>query len=148
MTRNIPRSSHMRQALVTLTAVILSAIAGCGGLESSVSGIVTLDGKPLELGEGTGTVSFHPQGGGPVAQARIGPGGRYELKTGSTKGLPAGEYIITVVATGPKPKTPPGATLIPGPLLTPTRYGTKNISDLRFTISPGKNETNIALTSK
>ncbi len=148
MTRNNVLSVHMRQAIVTLTAVLFSTIAGCGGLESSVSGIVTLDGKPLELGEGTGTVSFHPQAGGSVAQARIGPGGRYELKTGSTKGLPAGEYIVTVVATGPKPKTPPGATPIPGPLLTPTSYGTKNISDLRFTIHPGENEINIALSSK
>ncbi|MBN2293043.1 MAG: hypothetical protein JXM70_11495 [Pirellulales bacterium] len=141
-------SARLRQVFVILTAVIFSTIAGCGGLESSVSGVVTLDGKPLELGEGTGTVSFHPQGGGPVAQARIGPGGHFELKTGNTKGLPAGEYIVTVVATGPSPKTPPGGVPMPGPLLTPTRYGTKNISDLRFTIKAGKNEVNIPLTSK
>jgi hypothetical protein len=37
---------------------------------------------------------------------------------------------------------------MPGPLLTPTRYGTKQRSDLRFTIEPGTNRIDIPMKSK
>ena len=135
---------------VALTAtLLLLTLSGCGGvLDSSVSGTVTLDGKPLRMEAGTGTVSFHPEGGGPAAQARIGADGRFVLKTGSGEGLPSGDYVVTVVATGAGPKTPRNGVPMPGPLLTPTRYGTRKQSDLRFTVNPGANEIDIPLTSR
>ncbi len=142
------RKNRFRQTAVAIVAAFGLA-AGCSSsLDSSVSGTVTLDGKPLEIGNGTCTVSFYPEEGGAAAQGRVGPDGTYALKTGSTKGIRSGTYIVTVVATGPSREPPPGVPPMPGPLLTPTRYGTKERSDLRFMIASGTNRINIALTSK
>jgi len=137
-----------RHTVVALV-VVLGLAAGCGSsLDSTVSGSVTLDGKPLAIGDGTGAVSFYPVGGGPAAQAKLAPDGTYALKTGSAAGIRAGEYRVTVVATGPSPKPLPGASPSPGPLLTPPRYGTTEGSGLQFTVARGSNKIDIALTSQ
>lgn len=142
------RSIRWRFAAVALVAVFTLA-AGCNSsLDSSVSGTVTLDGKPLAVGDGTGTISFFPETGGPAALATIAPDGTYVLKTGDTQGLRSGSYVVTVVATGPGPKPKPGESPLPGPLLTPTQYGTRQRSDLRFTIVPGPNQIDVPLTSQ
>jgi hypothetical protein len=143
------RRRFWRPAGVIVAAVFALAVGGCGSpLDSSVTGTITMDGKPLELGNGTCTVSFYPEAGGPAAQARVAPDGTYALKTGSTQGIRSGKYTVTVVATGPSPKPAPGSPPMPGPLLTPTRYGTKQRSDLRFTIEPGTNRIDIPMKSK
>jgi hypothetical protein len=67
-------------------AVFLSLAAlGCGRGKSSVSGAVTLDGKPLY----TGTIVFIPQGAPAVSG---------EIKDGqySVAGVPTGEATVTV----------------------------------------------------
>ena len=116
------RKKRFRRAAVGIVAALFGlAAGGCGSsLDSSVSGTVTMDGKPLELGNGTCTVSFYPEAGGPAAQARVAPDGTYALKTGSTQGIRSGKYTVTVVATGPSREPPPGSPPMPGPLLTPT----------------------------
>ena len=43
-----------------LPCMLLAALAGCGGKPATVSGVVTLDGKPLERG----SVGFTPVAGG------------------------------------------------------------------------------------
>ena len=135
-------------AVLVATALGLAA-GGCGSsLDSSVSGTVTIDGKPLELGNGTCTVSFYPEAGGAAAQARVAADGTYALKTGSTQGIRSGKYTVTVVATGPTREPSPGSPPMPGPLLTPTRYGAKQQSDLHFTIEPGTNRIDVPLKSK
>ncbi|HBO46054.1 MAG TPA: hypothetical protein DD670_19455 [Planctomycetaceae bacterium] len=142
------RSARFCYLWVAMVAVSGLA-AGCGSsLDSSVSGTVTLGGKPLELGNGTGTVSFYPENGGPAAQANIEPDGTYSIKTGGTKGIRSGAYFVTAVATGPSPPSPPGASPLPGPLLIPTRYGTPQTSNLHFPIAPGSNQIDIAITSE
>ncbi|MBN2021355.1 MAG: hypothetical protein JW809_01045 [Pirellulales bacterium] len=133
----------------TAVAAALGLATGCGSsLDSSVSGTVTLDGKPLAVGDGSGTVSFYPAQGGPAAQATIAPDGTYVLKTGHASGIRSGDYVVTVVATGPSPKPLPGAPPRPGPLLTPIRYGTRQGSKLRFMVGPGANQIDIAMTSR
>jgi len=119
-------------------------LAGCGGVhESSVSGTVYLDDKPLK----TGNVTFYPSQGGAAVYSRIGANGAYQLKTGDTFGLKPGEYKVTVVAT----ETPPvvkGSTPPIGKLITPRKYGQLEETDLLFTVGPGNNTIDLRLKSE
>jgi hypothetical protein len=128
-------------AIPWFALLLVALAAGCGAHESSVSGSVTLSGKPLD----TGTVTFHPVAGGAAAYARIGPDGRYVLKTGSKEGLAPGDYVVTVVATAPPAEPPPGSPPMPGKLLTPSQYGTVQGSPLRRTIRTGSNTVDLQL---
>jgi hypothetical protein len=128
-----------KRFLVVLSALTL---AGCGKpYESSLEGAVTLDGKPLA----SGTVGFYPADGGPAAYGGIHPDGHYSISTGAKRGLPPGNYLVTVVATAPSadPRSD-----VPGRLLTPERYGTASQSGLSFVVKPGPNRFDIALTGK
>lgn len=118
---------------------LLLALAGCGSPhESSISGKVTIDGKPLA----TGTVTFHPLGGGAAAYGLIRPDGEYAISTGAEKGLAAGEYAVTVVAT-----TPPAPGHDFGELLASAQYGTVERTPLRATVKPGINRIDFDLKS-
>jgi hypothetical protein len=136
----------MRRSLL-VGAFILAAcglIAGCGGAhESSVSGTVYLDDKPLN----TGLVTFFPTQGGAAVYSRIGPNGAYELKTGDTSGLKPGQYKVTVVATE-IPTVVPGTTPPIGKLITPHKYGQLDQTDLTFTVGPGDNTIDLRLKSQ
>lgn len=61
-------------------------LAGCGPRPGTVSGKVTLDGKPLT----GGMVTFHSKSGGTDSTAEIGQDGSYSAN------VFAGEYTITV----------------------------------------------------
>src|SRR5690554_4660989 len=115
------RMASMLRELASRTArrlpalVLLGALLGCGSAhEAQVSGKITLDGAPLT----TGTVAFHPVGGGPVAYGVVDRQGKYQLQTGTTHGLAAGEYRVLVVATGELPTDSTDPYALP-PLLTP-----------------------------
>ena len=134
----------MIRAASSLQFAILALLilAGCGrSRDASVSGSVTLDGKPLE----TGTVTFHPSDGGPAAYGQIGTDGGYSLKTGRQRGIDPGEYVVTVVAATP-PSEQNGLEM-PGQLLTPERYGRTEQTDLHFTVRSGGNRFDLPLTS-
>lgn len=115
-------------------------------MESSLSGIVTLDGQPMK--QEIGIVTFHPVGGGSTAQASIASDGHYEVKTGRSDGLPAGEYLVTVIATDTSTQPDPTEPPVPGPLLSPLRYTNKQNTDLKFTIESGVNIIDIPLKSQ
>jgi hypothetical protein len=117
------------------------SVAGCGGHDSRVSGVVTLDGQPLT----TGTVTFHSLSAGVSAYGSIGAGGRFRLQTGQIAGLPPGEYVATVVATGEPPPVAPNESPRPGALLTPPVYGNQQTSPLKFTVKPGANHFKLEL---
>lgn len=132
--------------LLLLSLVAVAASAGCGrSNNASVSGQVTLDGNPLRRG----TVGYHPTEQGPVAYSGIDEDGRYEVKTGNLAGLVAGDYVVTVVAIegvidpAAAGNQPPQA----GRLLTPVVYRNKATSPLRYLVSTGSNEIDIALNS-
>jgi hypothetical protein len=125
---------------------LLSAI-GCGGTyDSSAHGLVTLDGKVIPRG----LVAFHPLSAGPAAYAIINESGGYEVFTGREKGLPSGEYQVSVVANEAPAmaQTATGGAPPPGKPITPEWYRTKQTSGLKYTIKPGGNEINLELTSK
>ncbi|HMO84162.1 MAG TPA: carboxypeptidase-like regulatory domain-containing protein [Lacipirellulaceae bacterium] len=119
-------------------------LVGCGGgQEAEVRGVVTLDGAPLS----GGSVTFVPVERGAGASANINAEGSYAALTGSSQGLQPGEYVVTVRASAPPSPDPKGGPPIPGKLLTPKKYGSTQTSDLRATISAGRNTLNLELRS-
>ncbi|TWT86660.1 hypothetical protein Mal64_34890 [Pseudobythopirellula maris] len=136
-----------RGAVASVVALLALMTAGCGGpYDATVYGAVTLDGQPLP----SGTVSFFPTSDGPTAYSRIDDSGMYQIRTGREKGLPPGEYAVTVVARE-KPTVdqsnsggPPPA----GRMLTPQRYRNRDQSGLVYTVEPGANQIDLELTSQ
>ena len=126
--------------------LLLLGLSGCGETAQPglVTGSVTFDGKPLR----DGAVVFHPVGPGPIATGTITAEGRYEVKTGTSLGLPVGDYIVTVAAfkEAKPPVDNPQMEVVPE-LLTPPRYNQKENSGLKLTVKPGGNVFPIALTT-
>lgn len=118
-------------------------LVGCGGKPASVSGVVTLDGKPLERG----MVGFAPVSGGMKATGKIQGDGSYRLSTNRESGLETGEYLATVVSREPGVENPHGGPPMPGPYITPKRYAIVKTSELRFEVRKGSNSINLELTS-
>lgn len=128
----------MNHALLLLS---LALLLGCSGQNASVTGMVTLDGQPLDRG----AVSFHAIGSGPTAVGQIDTTGRYTLKIGEDAGLPPGEYVVTVVASE-DPLPPKGFdSPTPGELITPARYGSMQTTDIRKCVVAGDNQIDLAL---
>jgi hypothetical protein len=134
----------LASAMVACFAVL---IAGCGGpYDAAASGVVTLDGNIVPRG----TVSFTPTKRGPAAYAVIEENGGYRVRTGREFGLPSGEYQVTIIASEP-PATEKSATGGPPPSgkpITPAWYRMSETSGLKFTVSPGRNDINLELTTK
>ena len=130
-----------RPFVFLIAAVGLPFVIGCGSKHAaSITGQVTLDGKPLDRG----TVTFHPVAGGAVAYGQIDADGNYAVKTGRESGLVPGRYRVTVVSAGPPSK---GQDESPGELFTPVRYGRLEETDLEFEITAGANSIDVRLTS-
>jgi hypothetical protein len=133
---------HNSLRSLLLLGMATALAVGCGGKPASVSGVVTLDGKPLERG----IVGFTPVAGGMRAAGVIESDGGYSLSTNRDAGLETGEYLVTVVAREPGARTDQGPP-IPGPYITPQRYAVEATSGLRFEVASGRNTIDIALTS-
>lgn len=133
---------------VIIVSVTLLAFTGCGGDWSSVSGKLSLDGKPLASGENRQvTLMFQPEsGGGPPAAAQVDSSGYYTLSTGSRGGLPPGNYVVTISAMDLSfpagPNNPPVRRLI-----TPLKYAQPEQSGLRCVVQPGRNQFDFGLDS-
>lgn len=126
--------------------IAVACFAGCGGpYDARVSGVVTLDANKVTRG----TVSFNPVERGPVAYARINEDGTYTVQTGRAKGLPSGDYQVTVIANEPPAakQTASGGPPPDGKPITPLWYRSQETSGLRFTVTPGRNEINLELNS-
>ena len=133
----------------TYSAVLLLAVAGCGGpankYDAIVTGTVTVDGELAK----SGTVTFHPiaEDKGKVAIGRIHPDGSYSLRTGQGDlqqvdggTVEPGEYIVTVSVTAPPTEgslVGEGGPPIPGPSLVAAKYSSKQSSDLKRTVKAG-----------
>jgi hypothetical protein len=155
--------------LVGLT-VLLVAAAGCNGRHAPVpvSGIVTLNGKPLA----GATVTFHLVGDdreGRLATGQTDKTGTFRLKTGSGDGARPGEYKVVIVKSvlaDPKlkipdfPDTPEGRNQRdhfvwkhfgddqpPYKNVVPDRYGDLKSTPLTCKV-PGDTPVHFQLTSK
>jgi hypothetical protein len=120
----------------------LLTLVGCGGKPAKVSGVVTLDGKPLERG----MVGFAPIDGGMRAAGMIQSDGSYTLSTNRESGLDTGEYLTTVVSREPGVENPQGGPPMPGPYITPRHYAIAKTSELRFQVEAGSNTIDIELS--
>ncbi len=139
MTNSISRRVTSAFALLVITLFTL----GCAKHAAQVSGTVTLDGKPLT----SGTVTFHPAAGlGAPAYGQIDAQGCYELSTGTGAGLTPGSYVATVVANEAMPTRSPTEE-VQFKLLTPEKYGSTELSDLKVEVQPGANDVPLALKS-
>lgn len=138
-------AAGLRRCTVFMTAVVLVMLAGCGNAERiAVRGTVTLDGQPLK----TGAVTFHPAEPGPLGFAEIQSDGSFSASTGTESGLVAGTYVATVVATEPVAQSDPKQPPLPPKVLTPTRYGNSNSSDLHCIVAPGMSPLKLEMTSQ
>jgi hypothetical protein len=128
-----------------LLPLCLALLVGCGERLPTVSGKVTIDGKPVP----EGMISFQPVAGGAIAVAPIQPDGSYEVKTGTDAGLKEGEYTIVVQA--PKGIIPAPTPQNPNPKFerwVPAWYGNPETSELKYTVTPGSHTHDLELTSK
>jgi hypothetical protein len=123
-----------------LAAVGLLTLVGCGRT-GTVSGTVTVGGKPHPHG---GAVAFHPVGKGPTAVGTIGPDGRYTLAVGTDRGIPPGEYKVTVIGYGERtpPADPKDAPPAP-PVVTAAVYRDPDTTPLTKTVTAGPNAINL-----
>jgi hypothetical protein len=142
---------YQRWAATAFLLGCMAAVTGCLGSTPAlgrVSGVVTLDGKPLS----SGRVTFWPAAG------RSGSGwietdGRFTLGTfNATDGAVVGSHAVTVTAAS---KSPPGAPDFDrdrpvsgwprSPI--PARYSNPDSSGLSFEVSPGANRFEIKLVT-
>lgn len=122
------------------------ALTGCGGAyDATVSGAVTMDGDIVN----SGVIAYIPSAGGPSAYARIDKSGNYDVYTGKERGLPPGNYQVTVVSREPPPvsQTEGGGPPPAGKALTPAWYAQAQYTPLQFQVEPGDNDINLELTS-
>lgn len=140
-------------------AVVVLMATGCfSGCTSkttpagTVSGQVTIDGKPVD----SGIIQFHEPTQGNLAGGQLeGPQGRYELTFGGLRQIPAGSYLVTI---SPAPQTEYDAvsgTLAPSSADTrsqdrqiPGKYHRHETSGLTATVTSGENNFNFELKSK
>ncbi len=143
---NIPEHSHvMLKSCLLLLSV--AALVGCSKQSklpplAPASGIVTVDGEPLEMG----SIAFVPdkiQGTkGPMGYGTIGKGGRYYITTAKEEGALVGHHLVRIVADveyDPVTNTPPRTLVHP-------RYTKETTSELEVEVKAGEeNEFDFAL---
>lgn len=130
-------------------SVAAALLTGCTNSDSdydaTVQGTVTIDGELASRG----SVTFHPVKRGPTAYATIQQDGSFALRTGqgpvgAVDGgkVKSGEYVVTVVVTGPaadKQQVGDTGPPVPGPRITAAKYARKKTSDLKFKVTAGTN---------
>ena len=125
---------------------LLLMTAGCGGGEvlSPVTGKVLVNGKPA-VGA---SLLFYPDGPPDIkampGSAVVDADGSFTVFNGSTPGIKAGKYIVTVVWPDPAKKPTDlqrmaGANPNDAPDVLNGRFATRDKSTLRADIKPGPN---------
>jgi len=142
----------MRLALVAAATVV----SGCGPRLVPVSGIVTLDGKPLA---GAYVMFVSESEAGPLT-GRTDPEGRYSLVTAQNqRGAFEGDYkvCIALYEAGGGKSDPLGAPDVPGEVVlggkphravVPLKYTRPESSDLTAKVSRNQPQLDFALTSQ
>ena len=122
----------------TFAFLCLLAAIGCGNPVATVTGKVTMNGKPLEFGD----IGFHSDNGAVVANAKIINGGSFSI--GANAQLPPGNYKAVIIANETSVSKGPGAVVMPK-CITPEKYGTKESTPLKVELKAGANTANFDL---
>ena len=135
----------LRQLFVICVLVV--AADGCQPSPTTVSGTVTLDGKPLSMdSDARGTIVFQPVGGqGAIATGLMDRNGHFQMATGASMEVLPGKYYVSISLVRLLPKseqTEQGAERI-----SPAKYASVRDSGLEADVAPGENELNFDLTS-
>lgn len=118
----------IRPMLVALTLLTVAQSIGCSDqLESTLSGTVTFEGKPVPHA----LLSFQYKGRGPAAYTLTDEEGSYYARTGGHVGLLPGTYQVAL--------QPPKDVSIP------KKYGNIRTSGLEYEVKQGKNTVDIEL---
>jgi hypothetical protein len=127
----------------------LSMLTGCGNGLADVSGTVTLDGTPVEGSRDVyGTVTFlREDGSGAPAIGIIQEAGRYDVSTGTRRGLQPGNYIVGVAVKEILPPAEAGGLTRPR-RISPEKYARPEASGFRAEVKPGDNTFDFDLSSK
>jgi hypothetical protein len=143
-----------RNSIWYLTAAVAVLLTGCGdeGYDlAPVSGVVTLDGKPLT----TGVVQFQPLGGdaanpGPGSAGVLDAEGRFELQTQTSpraEGAVIGTHQVRIYsrnAEGPPPSTDTDTGSVE---LVPAKYNFR--TTLTYPVPPeGTDQANFDLMTE
>lgn len=133
-------SVHGRNLLLLAAALAAGCHGGDDGPETyPVTGVVTLAGAPV----GSATVTFVPAAASaPGAQATTDAEGKFNVQIASSmgqstkRGLPAGDYRVTVL----KMVMPPGPPSLNNPPknVLPLKYANPRSSGLGETVDPEK----------
>jgi hypothetical protein len=135
----------MRQfRLGVWAALVLTAAAGCGAGKPVVSGLVTLDGQPLDHGD----MQFFPVAGdGQTSFAFIGKDGRYRAEVSPTK-MKVVIHLSRVVNKVKKYADIPDSPMVEiRAELLPPRYSDMNKTELIIDPQPGENTVDFKLKS-
>lgn len=120
---------NFRMTLVTLTLLAAAHCIGCGSqLESTLSGTVTFEGKPLPHA----MLSFQYKGKGPAAYSLTDEEGYYYARTGGHIGLLLGTYQVALQP--------------PNDIHIPEKYGSILTSGLEYEVKQGGNTMDIELS--
>jgi hypothetical protein len=133
--RPAPGNPAGRWSLLAACAAtaLVALVWGCGPAEEpryEVHGTVRFQGQPIREGR----VALSNTAKGVHLNANVNPDGTYEVKTYRGKGLPSGEYVVTVLP--PVRDDPPVGD--PWPFI-PARYRNPATSGLKLTVAEGDN---------
>ena len=143
------RNRNKLGMILRCSALTLAVAAGCDGQprRESVSGAVTLDGRPLE----GSNIEFRPEGGQGLAVGSMIEGGRYRLP--NPPGLATGRYRVSITSMADAkadPNRAPDLDLARPKGETsgriPARYNDRSI--LEAEVKAGGNSFDFELTSK
>jgi hypothetical protein len=139
------RINDLRPPALLALCLVLTPSLGCGSSQSpelgTVSGVVTVDGRPLE----GAIIQFTPSLGR-VSRARTGRDGKYELKyVGNEKGARLGEHKVSISTRWMDEDRATGK-ITQNPELLPPKYNSESV--LTKTVVSGHNNFDFATTAK
>lgn len=138
--------STIRGWACLLLFVIAICQTGCGGRLAKVSGQVSINGKPISGGNNVrGTVCFHPNDNAlSPAVGLVNAEGRYDMMTGTSRGVQPGTYQVTISVTEIIPPASPGEAPS-GRRISSLRYTDPKQSGLTAEVKSGRNEYDFSI---